>query len=146
MAQQAADQGVLIYTIGFGSPEGEPIPEYDVAGNVVGYKRDQNGEVVLSRLDENTLQQIAQIGGGRYFRAGADGSELTAITAELDALQKSALSTQVETWGIERFQYFLWVVLIALVVAELIPDRIRQKTRGRRAAMNSRLASSPAGR
>ena len=146
MAQQAADQDVLIYTIGFGSPEGEPIPEYDAAGNITGYKRDQNGEVVLSRLDESTLQQIAQIGGGRYFHAGADGSELAAITTELDALQKSALSTQLETWGIERFQYFLWVVLSVLIATEFIPDRLRQKTRGKRAAMNSRLASSSAGR
>jgi Ca-activated chloride channel family protein len=51
-AEAAAEQGVLLYTIGFGSPEGEPISEYNDRGEVVGYKVDQNGEVVLSRLDE----------------------------------------------------------------------------------------------
>ena len=61
-AQEAADEGVLIYTIGFGTPEGEPIPEMDQYGNMIGYKQDQQGEVVLSRLDEGTLQAVAQIG------------------------------------------------------------------------------------
>lgn len=146
MARQAAGKGVLIYTIGFGSADGEPIPEYDAAGNVTGYKRDQTGEVVLSRLDEATLQQVAQIGGGKYYHAGADGSELVALTAELDTLQKSALSTQTETWGIERFQNFLWLALAALVLFELIPDRVRQKVGRARGAMSRRLAASMAGK
>ncbi|GAB4446004.1 MAG: VWA domain-containing protein [Anaerolineae bacterium] len=133
MAQQAADRGVRIYTVGFGSTEGEPIPEYDAAGNVVGYKRDQRGEVVLSRLDEATLRELARIGGGSYHHAGT-GGDLSALTAELDSLQKSALSTQVESWGIERFQLVLWVALLALLLHELIPDRLRQKV-SRRAAM-----------
>jgi Ca-activated chloride channel family protein len=124
MAQQAADQGVRIYTIGFGSPDGEPIPDYDDAGNVIGYKRDMNGDVVLSQLDETTLAQVAKIGNGVYYRANADGGELTALVTELDMLQKSALSTKIETWGIERFQYFLWVALIALALSEFIPDSI----------------------
>lgn len=145
MARQAADQDVRLYTIGFGSPQGEPIPQYDSAGNVVGYKKDQNGQVVISKLDETTLQKIAEIGGGKYYRAGADGSELTAITDELNRLQKSALSTQVESWHIERFQSVLWVVLLALVVREFIPDRVRQKVGKKRAAMGGKTAFSSAG-
>jgi Ca-activated chloride channel family protein len=135
VAQQAADQGVRLYTIGFGSPAGEPIPQVDTAGNVIGYKKDLAGQVVISKLDEATLQQIAQIGGGQYYRAAADGSELAAITAELDTLQKSALSTQIESWGIERFQLFLWVGLMALVISELIPDRLRRPSAQKRTAM-----------
>ncbi len=143
MAQAAADQGVLLYTIGFGSPDGEPIPEYSAQGEVIGYKRDQTGEVILSRLDETTLQQIAGLGGGRYFQATVDGSELAALTAELNALQKGELSSRVETWGIERFQIFLWIALAALMVMEFIPDRIRRKAAHKRAAMGSRhLATS----
>jgi Ca-activated chloride channel family protein len=141
MAQQAADQGVLIYTVGFGSAEGEPIPVYDDAGNVTGYKRDQAGEVVLSKLDEATLQQVAEIGGGSYTHAGA-GGDLSALTAELDGLQKSALSTQVETWGIERYQLVLWVALLALLLHEFIPDRLRQKIT-RRAAMGKQATQTP---
>ena len=142
MAQTAAEQGVMIYTIGFGSPSGEPIPEYNDQGEVTGYKRDQNGEVVISKLDEATLQQLAQIGHGTYFQATVDGSELSALVAELNALQKGELSSRTETWGIERFQNFLWVALIALVVMEFIPDRIKQKASQKRTAMGSRHLSA----
>jgi Ca-activated chloride channel family protein len=142
MAQTAADEGVLLYTIGFGSPDGEPIPEYNAQGEVIGYKRDQQGEVIISRLDETTLQQIAQVGKGQYFRATVDGSELTALTAKLNALQKGELSSRVETWGIERFQNFLWVALIILIIMEFIPDRIKQKIAKKRAAMGNQQLST----
>jgi len=145
VAQQAADQGIMLYTIGFGSPQGEPIPEYNAQGEVVGYKRDQGGEVVLSKLDEAALQQIAQIGKGKYYRASADGSELGALVSELNTLQKGELSSQIETWGIDRFQGFLAVALVALIAMELIPDRVRQRVAKRRAAMGSQPLSASSG-
>jgi len=144
VAQQAAEQGIMLYTIGFGSPQGEPIPEYNGAGEVVGFKRDQQGEVVLSKLDEATLQQIAQIGSGQYFRASADGSELDALISGLNTLQKAKLATQLETWGIERFQNFLLIALLALLVSEFIPDRLRQKVSRKRAAMSGQTVLSTA--
>jgi len=122
-AQEAADAGILIYTIGFGTPEGQPVPETNQYGEITGYKRDQNGEVVLSRLDETTLQSIAQTGNGKYYRATADGRELDSLLAEIDDLQRAQLQTRFETTYIERFQIFLALALAALIVAELIPDR-----------------------
>jgi Ca-activated chloride channel family protein len=141
-AQLAADQGIKLYTIGFGSPQGEPIPEYDAQDEVIGYMKDQQGEVVLSRLDEATLQQIAQIGGGQYFRATADGGELEALVSELNTLQKGELSSQIETWGIERFQNFLIIALVALIVIEFIPDRVRQRVAQKRAAIGQWSAAN----
>ncbi len=145
VAQQAADQGIILYTIGFGSPQGEPIPEYNAQGEVVGYKRDQGGEVVLSKLDEATLQQIAQIGSGKYYRATADGSELGALVSELNTLQKGELASQIETWGIDRFQGFLAVALVALIAMELIPDRVRERVAKRQAAVGSQPLSAASG-
>ena len=133
VAQEAADQGILLYAIGFGSPQGEPIPEYNAQGEIAGFKRDQQGQVILSKLDEATLQQIAKIGHGQYFQAAADGSELATLVSELNTLQKSELATQQESWGIERFQNFLVVALLALVVSEFIPDRLRRKVAQKRA-------------
>jgi Ca-activated chloride channel family protein len=139
MAQTAADQGIRIYTIGFGSPEGEPIPEYDSQGAAAGYKTDQNGEVVLSRLDEPTLQQIAEVGNGQYYRATATGSELEALLGELNTLQTAEMASVVNVRRIERFQFFLLVGLAALIAAELIPDRVvrsaRRKVAEKRLAM-----------
>jgi Ca-activated chloride channel family protein len=142
MAQMAADQGIMIYTIGFGSPGGEPIPEYNQMGEVFGYKKDQNGEVVLSRLDEETLQKIAATGGGHYFRAAADGSELAALVGELGLLQRDELSTQLEVRGIERFQIFLLAALVLMIVIEMIPDRTLRKIAARRAAMHERWSAA----
>ena len=73
-ARQAAEDGAVIYTVGFGSPEGEPVPEYDGQGNVIGYREDDQGRVVITQLDEAALQQVAQAGGGKYFRAVEHGS------------------------------------------------------------------------
>lgn len=140
-AQEAADQGILIYTIGFGTPEGEPVPETDAFGNVTGYKRNAQGEVVISKLDESTLQEVAQIGGGQYFRAGANASELDNLLNELDTLQRAQLETRFNTRMIERYQGFLLVALLVLVIAELIPDRVSEK-RAKRAAQ--KLSASEA--
>lgn len=134
VAEMAAEQGIVLYTIGFGSPQGEPIPKYDQRGEVIGYRQDQNGEVVLSRLDETTLQQIAEIGGGQYFRAAADGSELSALVDELATLQEAEIASVLETRGIERFQALLLAALIVMSAFELIPDAHARRSAAHRAA------------
>jgi Ca-activated chloride channel family protein len=126
-AETAAERGIIIYTIGFGSPDGEPIPEYDLEGNLVDYKRDRSGEVVLSRLDETTLQEIALITGGDYYRAVPDGREIGFVADAIGELQTSELESRFETRRIERYQWFLAVAIAALVLIELIPKRVRQK-------------------
>jgi Ca-activated chloride channel family protein len=124
-AEKAAADGAIIYTIGFGSAQGEPIPEYDENGNLAGYKKDRNDEIVLSRLDEVTLQRIAGAANGRYFRVSAGGGELDSLAAEINALQAEQLENRFETQKIERFQLFLIPVLLGLILRELIPDRKR---------------------
>jgi Ca-activated chloride channel family protein len=126
-AELASYEDVLIYTIGFGTPEGDPIPEVNAQGQIVGYKQDQQGEIILSRLDEPTLQAIAQTGNGKYYHAGIDGRELDQLLAEIDDLQKAQLQSRYETRHIDRFQIFLALALVALVVSELIPDRLSQR-------------------
>jgi Ca-activated chloride channel family protein len=141
MAEKAAQEGIMLYAIGFGSPQGEPIPQYNAQGRVTGYKVDGQGEAVLSRLDEATLQEIARIGGGQYFRATASGSELDALISELNALQKAELASQFETRGIDRFQAFLLAALILMVVIETIPDRITRKASHKRGVMHRRWSA-----
>ncbi len=127
-AQQAADRGIIIYTIGFGSPDGEPIPKYDFEGNLLDYKRDRAGEVVLSRLDETALQQIALTTGGRYYRAVPDGREIGFLTDAISELQTSELESRFETRRVERFQWFLGLAILALVLSELIPERLAARS------------------
>lgn len=122
-AKEAAGKDVLIYTIGFGTPEGEPVPETNQYGDVIGYKTDEQGNAVLSRLDEVTLQEVARTGNGEYYRASADGAELDSLLSEIDQLQKAQLESRFETRQIDRFQIFLALAVAALILGELIPDR-----------------------
>ena len=122
-ARRAVQEGAIIYTVGFGSLEGEPIPEYNARGEVAGYKQDQNGEVVLSALGEAALQEIAREANGKYYRASTGSGAAEALSEELDGLQKESVESEFETRNVERFQAFLLISLIALVVIELIPER-----------------------
>ncbi len=131
-AQEAADGDIMIYTIGFGTPEGEPVPETDQFGNIIGYKLDQDGNVVISQLNEDSLQSIAEIGNGVNYRATASGEELKNLLSEINSLQKANLQSRVETRLIERYQSFLAIGLMALVASEILPESKDQRTAGNR--------------
>ncbi len=75
-AKQAADQGVRIYTVGIGSTQGTPIPLQGSEEKRKGFKKDGEGEVVMTRLDEVTLREVAERTGGKYYRASAGVTEL----------------------------------------------------------------------
>lgn len=142
-AREAAGDNVLIYAIGFGTPEGSPVPETNPFGQVVGFKTDAQGNPVISRMDEAMLQQITSIGGGRYYRASADGRELDSLLAEIDTLQRAQLQSRTTVNYIERFQIFLALGLLALVISELIPDRVTESTRRRWWSRNNGAPAKP---
>lgn len=123
-AQQIADQGVRLFTLGFGSPEGAPVPQIDINGQYVGMKIDEKGAPVISKLDETTLQEIARLGGGKYWRASAAGSELDELIGDLSRLQHGSISETEDVRRTERFQWFLAIAIGALVAGLLIPDRV----------------------
>jgi Ca-activated chloride channel family protein len=83
---------------------------------------------VLTRLDETSLQQIALITDGRYFRAVPDGREIGFLANAISELQTSELESRFETRRVERFQWFLGIAILALVVIELIPERVVEKS------------------
>jgi Ca-activated chloride channel family protein len=140
-AQDVAAEDILIYTIGFGTPEGEPVPVTDQYGNVIGYKQDQQGNPVISRLDEVTLEEVSRTGNGKYYRASADGAELDTLLEEIDQLQKAQLESRFEIYHIERFQIFLTLSVLVLIFGELIPDR--QTNRSNQIGMNWLRRSRP---
>ncbi|MFQ5600626.1 MAG: VWA domain-containing protein [Candidatus Krumholzibacteriia bacterium] len=126
-AKKAAEEGLVVYTIGIGSPDGEPIPERDDAGRVAGYKKDRRGKVVTSRLDEATLRAIAEESHGRYFRASPRGIELAAVLEDLQAIEKKELEGNLATSYEERFQWPLGVAALLLGIELLIPNRRRTR-------------------
>lgn len=124
-AQKAKVAGVRIFTIGIGRDEGAPIP--DPGG---GFRRDRRGEMVLSRLDEPTLQKIALETGGRYVRSVTGDVDLEqiysqGIKATLEDLELGSKRRQ--RWE-ERFQWFVALALVALMLEPLISIRNRRKS------------------
>ena len=124
--ERAVESGVKIYTVGIGSPEGVPIPEVDEAGRRSGFKRDEDGNVVTTRLDEATLLQVAEATGGRYFRAG-DPSGLNPLMDELLEGKGRELEAREITQFEEQFQIFLGLALLMLLAESVVPDRRRGK-------------------
>ncbi len=131
-ASEALEQGAVVYTVGFGSPEGEPLPIFDLWGNVSGYRQDNQGQVILSRLDEATLQRVAEAGGGKYFRA-VDRGAIEGLVDEIESFQDESFQSEFNRTKIERFQIFLLAGILSLVLAEVMSDRLSISLRRRRA-------------
>jgi len=122
-AQEARKDGVKIYTVGIGSPVGEPIPILNRNGYQVGFKKDENGEVIVSRLDEATLQKIALETGGKYYHATATEIELDRIFDEISKLEKKELEGTLVTRFDDRFQWPLLLALIFVVGEFFVSER-----------------------
>jgi Ca-activated chloride channel family protein len=122
-AQEAKLAGVRIFTIGIGRDEGAPIP---IQGG--GFRRDRRGEIVLSRLDEPTLQRIALDTGGRYVRSvtgDVDLEQIYSLGVKATLEDQELESKRRQRWE-ERFQWFVALTLILLMIEPLIPVRMRQ--------------------
>lgn len=125
-ARRAARSGVVIYTVGFGLDRGEPIPVFNRAGQVIGFKEDSEGTTVLTRLEEGTLRAVAEQTGGQYFRA-TQGRVTEALVTEFGKLERASIESEVEVVRVERFQWFLLAALFVLAAGELIPERLPRR-------------------
>ena len=116
-AKAIAEQGIRIYCIGVGSPQGKPIPKN---GSLM---KDRNGDIVVSRLDEDILQEIAGIGEGKYVRAGNSEFGLNPIIDDIRTLDKEQFNSVVFEDFDEQYMYFFAIALFFLVLEFLIPQR-----------------------
>jgi len=130
LAEEAERQGVIILCVGIGSPQGVPIPQLDGSG---GFKKDRAGQVIMSKLDEVTLEKIALQTNGKYYRASSGEDELKRIYDDISRMEKKELGSLQYTQFEDRYQYVLVFVLALLVLEVLIPERrkIKQEWRGR---------------
>ena len=126
-AKAAVTQGVVIYTVGIGSPQGVPIPVHNAQGIQTGFKKDRKGEVVMTRLDELTLQKIALETGGKYYPATSGEAELDKIIEEISQMEKKLLASQQFAQYEDRFQFLVAFAFILLLLENLIPERRRQR-------------------
>jgi Ca-activated chloride channel family protein len=121
IAQQVAEQGVKIFSVLIATQEGAPIPEKDQAGNLIAYKKDKKGEMVMSRPNENLLIIISRLSGGRYYRS--ETMSLDNLIAELDRIKKKEIGGGEYVEYVERYQPFLLIGFVLLFLGMFVSDR-----------------------
>ena len=121
MARQVAGTGIRIYTIGVGSLQGQPIPK---DGDLM---KDKDGNIVVTRLDEETLKKIASVGNGAYVHAGGEEFGLNPILDEIRKLEDERFNNVVFEEYDEQYMYFFAAALLFFVLEMLIGERRAKK-------------------
>jgi Ca-activated chloride channel family protein len=124
-AKEASEAGIIIHTIGIGSPQGVPVPI--VSGGKLDYLKDENGNSVITKLDEDILKKIAVAAQGSYVRASTSNIGLDEIYGEIRKMKTQEMESTMYTEYNDQFQIFAVVAIFLLVVDFLIKDRKNRK-------------------
>lgn len=116
-ARQASEVGIKVYTIGVGSAEGQPIP---MDGGLL---RDKDGEIVVTKLNEQMLRDVAKAGGGAYIHAGGEEFGLNPIIQDIRRMEDEEFGSVVFEEYDEQYMYFFGVALLLFVIQMLIGER-----------------------
>ena len=119
MAQSLAQSGVMINTVGIGSPEGSPIIDYKTNET----RKDAQGNTIITKLNEAELQQLSQNTNGIYIRLDDTDDAAAKITAQLDTIEQKATGDKSFTDYKSYFQWFLAAALLFLLIETFIPER-----------------------
>ena len=121
--ENAVSRDIKIYTIGLGSQGGVPIPVYNNRNQLVGFKKDRDGNTVLTKLDEEVLKKIAIDGNGKYFRGTNYEDHLDKIYTELSELEQTEFGVKKVTDYEDRFYYLLIPAIILLILEFFISEK-----------------------
>jgi len=122
-ADKANKLGIFVHTLGMGLSKGGPIPIYNKYGNRTGYRKDKEGNTVVSKLNENLLMQIANTGKGTYVRANNSKAGLSSLFAEINKMEKKEIGTMIFTEYKDRFQLFIGLALLLLITDLILLGR-----------------------
>lgn len=120
-AKAAAEQGIAVYTLGMGLPQGGPIPV--IVDGQKTYMKDKKGNIVVTKLDESMLQQIAEAGHGAYIRANNSQVGLNDLFSEINKMEKSELESQIYSDYDDKFQYFIALAIFLMIIDFMILER-----------------------
>lgn len=119
VATRAKEQGIKVLVVGIGKPEGAPIP---IPGTN-NFRKDRQGNVVVSRLNEDMCREIAKAGNGIYVRCDNTNTAMRALQKEIDTLGTTEIETKVYTDYNEQYQSFVLVAMLLLVIDFFIFNR-----------------------
>lgn len=120
-ASLAHEKGIRIYTVGMGLPSGSPIPVNP--NNANDFLKDREGNVVISKLNEQMLQQIAIAGNGNYIPANNIRNGINKLINELGELEKKEIETKIYTDFDDQFPYLAGIILILLLIEAVVIER-----------------------
>jgi Ca-activated chloride channel family protein len=123
-AREAQAEGVVIHTVGMGTPAGEPIPLPDGS-----YKTDAEGQVVTSRLDAETLRAVAEATGGLHVSLSASGDALRQVASRIAGQERGELTEEIRRRQRERYAWPLSLALLFLVLEAALLDLRRRERR-----------------
>lgn len=121
-ARMAAEKGITVHTIGIGSSEGSPIPIPEPGGQKA-YRKDKQGEVVITKLNERMLQEVAAAGNGVYIRSSDSRIGLNTIFDEINKMEKQEMDAKIYSDFDERFQYLFGAGLLLLIIEFFVLER-----------------------
>lgn len=116
-AKAAFKNGTRIYTIGVGESKGGNIPEYDENGNFIQYKKDENGQEVISIINEKTLKAVAKAGGGAYFHLTGNKNIKNEVAEAIDKQEKRKFKEKLYLDYVSKYQYFIGIGLFFLALS-----------------------------
>lgn len=127
-AKRAAEKGIKVYTVGMGLPKGAPIPVK--GGQKNQFMKDRSGNVIISKLDEKTLQEVAIAGNGAYIPANNIRNGINNLLKQLSHLEKKEIDAKVYTEYEDQFQYFAGLALLLLLLEIFILERKNRYLKG----------------
>lgn len=120
-ATAAAKDGIVVYTLGMGLPQGGPIPDFSNGRKT--FRKDKDGNFIVTKLDEQMLQKIAEAGNGAYIRANNAQVGLNNLLSEVNKMEKSELESQIYADYADQFQYFIGLGLFLILLDFMILER-----------------------
>ncbi|MFO7723222.1 MAG: VWA domain-containing protein [Bacteroidales bacterium] len=126
-AKLAAEQGIPIFTVGIGNPNGAPIPVYE-DGILTGYRKDSQGNTIISSLNPKLLADIAEISGGQFFLSANLNSAMQRIRSEIDRMNQGERTVLLPDQYAHQYGWFAGLALLLLAIELLIPYRGSRKS------------------
>jgi Ca-activated chloride channel family protein len=123
MAEELASDGTKVFTVGVGTANGGTIPVYDQNGQITGEKKDENGAVIISKMNANMLQALAKGGNGNYYVLDNTKQVAEFLSKDIAKMETKTINDKVFTDFVEQFQYFLIFALLILMADFFITYR-----------------------
>lgn len=116
-------KGISVFTVAYGTEKGGPIPERDQMGYLKGYKKDRSGQTIISAVNTQSLQMLAQAGGGQFYFATLGGDHIKQLVKDFAEQEKADFASSTATKYEEKYQYFLFIAFLFLLLDVFLTER-----------------------